>query len=96
MPSHNNRVFTERKAEQRKAEMMSKTDKQIDEQLNRKMDGWMNEMMDGWVDGWMNEDTSTQIQIITKRIFTSVYNDYKYNITLINPIAYFLNTNGLY
>lgn len=56
----------------------------------------MNEMMDGWVDGWMNEDTSTQIQIITKRIFTLVYNDYKYNITLINPIAYFLNTNGLY
>lgn len=52
----------------------------------------MNEMMDGW----MNEDTSTQIQIITKRIFTLVYNDYKYNITLINPIAYFLNTNGLY
>lgn len=35
--------------------MRSKTDKQIDEQLNRKMDGWMNEMMDGWVDGWMNE-----------------------------------------
>lgn len=56
----------------------------------------MNEMMDGWVDGWMNEDTSTQIQIISKRIFILVYNDYKYNITLINPIAYFLNTNGLY
>lgn len=58
----------------------------------------MNRQINRWMDGWMDEDMCTQIQIVTKRMFyrqKSVYNEYKYNITLINPVAEFLNTNGL-